>query len=222
MIFRVLWLAAAMLAAVPAVASAADTDALAERLHHLPDSPGRAVLDAALTAHAAAVRSGQVRRPDLLTVIDYSRPSTERRLWVFDLKAARVLFHELVAHGRNSGENDTRTFSNAVGSHMTSLGLFVTDVSYTGRNGYSLRLDGLDPGLNDNARLRAVVIHGAAYVNERIAALKGRLGRSHGCPAVRPEVARALIDAIKGGSAIFAIAAPAVGRQLPASLSLPR
>ncbi|MGD9905402.1 MAG: murein L,D-transpeptidase catalytic domain family protein [Dehalococcoidia bacterium] len=213
MIGRAAAIAAAVLLAAPVAAlAAADASEIVERLDQLPDSPGRVVLDAALSAHQAAVRDGRVTRPELLTVIDYSRPSTERRLWVFDLKQMRVLFHELVAHGQKSGENLTRAFSNAPGSHMTSLGLFVTDQAYVGRNGYSLRLDGLDRGLNDNARLRAVVVHGAAYVSERIAALRGRLGRSHGCPAVRPEVARALIDAIKGGSAIFAYALPAAAR----------
>ena len=147
---------------------------------------------------------GAVARTELLTVIDYSRPSTEPRLWVLDLEAGRVLYRELVAHGQNSGHNLTERFSNAEGSHMTSLGLFVTADPYVGRNGYSLRLHGLDRGVNDNAFDRAIVVHGAPYVSRDTARKLGRLGRSHGCPAVRAEVARALIDTISGGSVIFA------------------
>lgn len=180
------------------------TVGVAERLAAVPNGPGRRVLDAALAAYNEAAQDGTLARPDLLTVIDYTRPSTERRLWVLDLARGRVLFHELVAHGKNSGENLTRFFSNAHGSLKTSLGLFVTETPYVGRNGYSLRLRGLDRGVNDNALDRAIVMHGASYVSAAIAAKLGRLGRSWGCPAVSAEVARDIIDTIKGGSAIFA------------------
>ena len=180
------------------------TVGVAERLAAVPNGPGRRVLDAALAAYNEAAQDGTLARPDLLTVIDYTRPSTERRLWVLDPARGRVLFHELVAHGKNSGENLTRFFSNAHGSLKTSLGLFVTDTPYVGRNGYSLRLRGLDRGVNDNALDRAIVMHGASYVSAAIAAKLGRLGRSWGCPAVSAEVARDIIDTIKGGSAIFA------------------
>jgi len=184
--------------------AAGRTVGVAERLAAVPNGPGRRVLDAALAAYNEAAQHGTLARPDLLTVIDYTRPSTERRLWVLDLARGRVLFHELVAHGKNSGENLTRFFSNAHGSLKTSLGLFVTDTPYVGRNGYSLRLRGLDRGVNDNALDRAIVMHGASYVSAAIAAKLGRLGRSWGCPAVSAEVARDIIDTIKGGSAIFA------------------
>lgn len=180
------------------------TVGVAERLAAVPNGPGRRVLDAALAAYNEAAQDGTLARPDLLTVIDYTRPSTERRLWVLDLARGRVLFHELVAHGKNSGENLTRFFSNAHGSLKTSLGLFVTETPYVGRNGYSLRLRGLDRGVNDNALDRAIVMHGASYVSAAIAAKLGRLGRSWGCPAVSAEVAHDIIDTIKGGSAIFA------------------
>jgi len=180
------------------------TVGVAERLAAVPNGPGRRVLDAALAAYNEAAQDGTLARPDLLTVIDYPRPSTERRLWVLDLARGRVLFHELVAHGKNSGENLARFFSNAHGSLKTSLGLFVTETPYVGRNGYSLRLRGLDRGVNDNALDRAIVMHGASYVSAAIAAKLGRLGRSWGCPAVSAEVARDIIDTIKGGSAIFA------------------
>lgn len=161
------------------------------------------VLRLALEASHAAAAKGLVRRTDLLTVIDYSIPSTEPRLFTFDLDAGTLLYRELVAHGVNSGGNVPTQFSNSEGSRQTSLGLFVTSGTYVGSNGYSLRMDGLERGVNDNARERAIVIHGAPYVNGASARKQGRLGRSWGCPAVRPEITRAFIDTIKGGSPVF-------------------
>jgi hypothetical protein len=162
------------------------------------------VLRLALNAAACARNAGEVANERLLTVIDYSRASTEPRLWVLDLVRERVIFEELVAHGRGSGENYATRFSNAEGSHQTSLGLFRTADTYVGSNGYSLRLDGLEPGVNDRARERAIVMHGAPYVSDFQLRAVGRLGRSHGCPALRPAIARTLIDTIKQGSLVFA------------------
>lgn len=139
-----------------------------------------------------------------LTLIDYGRPSTERRLWTFALADGRLLFHEHVAHGSGTGDNHARTFSNVPGSRQTSLGLFRTADTYHGRNGYSLRLDGLDPGVNHLARERAIVIHGALYVSKTTIDQLGRLGRSWGCPAVSNRIARAFIRRIEGGSYVFA------------------
>ena len=162
------------------------------------------VFDMALGAASCAERAGDVSAPRTLTVIDYSRPSTARRLWVFDLEKKALLFEELVAHGAGSGGNLATAFSNVPDSHQTSLGLFVTGQPYTGQNGYSLRLDGLDKGFNDRARERAIVIHGAPYVDEDLAQAQGRLGRSWGCPAVRAGIARELIDTVRGGNLLFA------------------
>jgi L,D-transpeptidase catalytic domain len=167
-------------------------------------SLNNSVLRLALNAAACAREAGTVTKDRLLTVIDYSRASTEPRLWVLDLASERVLFEELVAHGQGSGENYARRFSNLEGSHQTSLGLFRTADTYVGANGYSLRLDGLEPGVNDRARDRAIVMHGAPYVADASVRALGRLGRSHGCPALRPAVARTLIDTIKEGSLVFA------------------
>ena len=161
------------------------------------------VLRLALAATACAVASETVEAPPTLTVIDYSRPSVEPRLWVFDLATGDLLFKELVAHGRNTGDNYARKFSNQMDSRQTSVGLFVTDDTYVGSNGYSLRLDGLDAGFNDRARDRAIVMHGAPYVNEEIAAAQGRIGRSWGCPALRTAIASKVIDTIRGGGVIF-------------------
>ena len=164
----------------------------------------RDVLDLALGAASCAVRSGDVQAPRTLTVIDYSKPSSEERLWVFDFKTGELLYEELVAHGQGTGANMATKFSNDNESHQTSLGLFVTDTTYVGKNGYSLRLDGLDRGYNDRARERAIVMHGAPYVSDAFVKANGRLGRSWGCPAVSDAVARELIDRVKGGNLVFA------------------
>jgi hypothetical protein len=161
------------------------------------------VLRIALGAVQCGVSSGDFEAPPTLTLIDYSRPSVEPRLWVFDLASGRILFKELVAHGRNTGENMATRFSDNMNSHQSSLGLFVTGDTYVGNNGYSLRLDGLEPGFNAHARDRAVVMHGAPYVNAALAASQGRIGRSWGCPALREAVARDVIDTIRGGGVIF-------------------
>jgi hypothetical protein len=162
------------------------------------------VLDLALTATSCAAASGAIdAAPPTLTVIDYSLPSTEPRLWVFDLATGALLFKELVAHGRNTGDNLARKFSNQMDSRQTSIGLFVTDDTYVGSNGYSLRLDGLDAGFNDRARDRAIVMHGAPYVDPQLAATQGRIGRSWGCPALRTAIASKVINRIRGGSVIF-------------------
>jgi hypothetical protein len=160
-------------------------------------------LRAALARWDELHANGDVERP-LLTLIDYGLPSTAKRLWVFDLATERLLYHELVAHGRNSGSDLASSFSNENGSFKTSLGAFLTGDSYDGRNGYSMRLRGLDPGRNDRAEVRAIVVHGAPYVGDDVARQLGRLGRSHGCPAVRPAVARPLIDEIKQRTLLFA------------------
>src|SRR4029077_13198192 len=141
--------------------------------------------------------------PPTLTLIDYSLPSTQPRLWVFDLRTGGVVFKELVAHGRNSGDNMATRFSDAMESRETSLGLFRTADTYVGHNGYSLRLDGLEPGFNSPAREPAIVVHGAPYVDSSLAAANGRLGRSWGCPALRQAVAKQVIDTIRGGGVVF-------------------
>lgn len=174
-------------------------EALADRV------PGasREGLELALRAFGRMKERGLVQR-DLLTFIDYAQPSTAKRLWVIDLEKGEVLFQELVAHGRGSGDDRARAFSNEGGSKKSSLGAFVTLDTYDGKHGYSLRLRGLDAGLNDQAEARAIVVHGADYVGEAFIRREGRLGRSWGCPALRPEIAKAVIDVIKEGTAVFA------------------
>lgn len=161
------------------------------------------VLDLALTAVSCGVASGDLDAPPTLTLIDYSLPSTTPRLWVFDMRTGTLLFKELVAHGRNTGDNLAVRFSDSMESRESSIGLFRAADTYVGHNGYSLRLDGLEPGFNSHARERAIVMHGAPYVNEEVAKANGRLGRSWGCPALREAVARQVIDTVRGGGVIF-------------------
>jgi hypothetical protein len=170
----------------------------------LKAAPGANAKVIGLAVRATQCSLAQGKAPvQRLAVIDYSLPSTEQRLWVFDLKKRKLLFHELVAHGRNSGENMAVKFSNQNESFATSLGLYRTQSSYVGQNGYSLRMEGLEPGFNDNAFERAIVIHGAPYVSPVLARANGRIGRSLGCPAVRPAIAHKLIDSMKDGQLLF-------------------
>jgi hypothetical protein len=138
-----------------------------------------------------------------LAIIDYTIPSRKQRLWVVDIAARKLLFKEHVAHGQNSGYDIPTDFSDRSGSHQTSLGLYLTDTTYYGGNGYSLKLHGLSKGFNESAMRRLIVMHGAPYVDPRAAKRVGRLGRSWGCPAVRPAIARPMIDALKDGNFIY-------------------
>lgn len=143
------------------------------------------------------------RKKNIITIIDFTKPSTEERLYVIDLQNKKLLFVSHVSHGRNSGENYATSFSNINGSHQSSLGFFLTEGTYHGRNGYSLKLDGLEKGINDRAKERAIVIHGAKYSNPSIISSAGRLGRSFGCPALPTELAKPIINTIKDGSVLF-------------------
>ncbi len=147
-----------------------------------------------------------VKNKDILTVVDFTLPSTEKRMYVLDLKNKKLLFHTIVAHGRNSGEKYATKFSNKHGSLQSSLGFYLTDVTYQGGNGYSLRLEGMEPGINDQAMARAVVIHGADYCSQNVIRTTGRLGRSYGCPALPRELNKPIIDVIKNGSLLFVYA----------------
>jgi hypothetical protein len=164
---------------------------------------GAPALESALRAYHRAI-TRRLTTSSLLTIIDYSLPSRVRRLWVLDLRAERVLAREYVAHGRNSGADLARRFSNRAGSLQSSLGLFLTGKTYPGKHGLSLRLRGLDPRLNSHAEARAIVIHGADYVSERSIAALGRLGRSQGCPALDRAVAARVIELISDATVLYA------------------
>ncbi|OGO93351.1 MAG: hypothetical protein A3F10_03715 [Coxiella sp. RIFCSPHIGHO2_12_FULL_42_15] len=141
---------------------------------------------------------------NIITIIDYSLPSSHKRLWVFDLNAKKLLFHTYVTHGLNSGTLFSSYFSNKVNSKASSIGIYNTEKSYQGRHGLSLRLDGLDKGFNDNAQSRAIVMHGSWYAEENFIKKYGRAGRSWGCPAVPLRLVKPIIDTIKENSLLVA------------------
>lgn len=140
---------------------------------------------------------------EFLTIVDYSLPSTAKRLWVIDTRLNKVVMNSLVAHGKNSGQNYANNFSNKKESNMSSLGFFTTGETYMGKHGLSLKLDGQESGLNDMARTRAIVMHAADYVSEAFAKAHHRLGLSHGCPALPPALNSKIIATIKGKSCLF-------------------
>ena len=146
---------------------------------------------------------GKIENPYILSIVDFTRPSSEKRLFVIDIKNMQLLFNTYVAHGANSGKEFARYFSNSMQSNKSSLGFFETENTYTGKNGYSLHLEGLEKGINDNAYRREIVMHGAEYVNEDMIRTKGYIGRSWGCPAIPENVHVSIIDKIKNGSCLF-------------------
>lgn len=183
------------------------TQALADDaalIRQLAPNINPAAVSEAVSAMKCAQNNGVGETASRLAIIDYTIPSREQRLWVVDLKRRKLLFEEYVAHGKGSGDDIPKAFSNRNGSHQTSLGLFLTDVTYEGGNGYSLKLQGLSKGFNESAMERLIVMHGAHYVDPAAAQKLGRLGRSFGCPAVRTEVAQPIIDTLKLGQFIYA------------------
>ncbi len=179
---------------------------LSVKINHLSRKApklSKKVLRLALTAYQKARARGEVKKP-VLTVIDYSLPSWKQRMWVFDLKHEKLLYHTYVAHGRNSGNDVPRHFSNQFESKETSLGTYVTKGTYFGSKGYSLNLQGLEKGFNDHAYERRVVIHGAWYVEPDFIKKTGHAGRSWGCPSIAQTLAKPVINTIKDGSVVFA------------------
>ncbi|MHA6696820.1 murein L,D-transpeptidase catalytic domain family protein [Chryseobacterium sp. A301] len=162
------------------------------------------VFEKAMTGFENLKKAGEIKEETvLLTVLDFSKSSNEKRLWVINTKTGAILFNALVAHGKNTGEEFAQNFSNTESSLQSSLGFYRTDLTYQGGNGYSLKLHGLDKGYNDAAFRRAIVMHGANYVNENFAKQHKRIGRSWGCPAVSTELAKPIINTIKDGSVLF-------------------
>ncbi len=156
----------------------------------------------AFEGYTSLEKLGKVKN-NILTIVDFSYSSTKERMWVIDMINKKVILQTLVSHGMNSGTEYAKSFSNQNESFKSSLGFFITGETYTGKHGISLKLDGQECGLNDNARERAVVVHGAEYVSKKLANKQGFIGRSQGCPAVSPEVASKLIETIKNKSVLF-------------------
>lgn len=147
--------------------------------------------------------AGKLTNSDLVSIIDFSLPSNKKRLFVIDLKNSRLVFNTLVSHGRNSGTALATDFSNDPSSFKSSLGFYITGDTYKGEHGISLRLEGEESGINDNALSRGIVMHSAAYVNEKMADLQGYIGRSLGCPAVPVGMHKQIIEMIKNGTCLF-------------------
>ncbi|HWR33105.1 MAG TPA: murein L,D-transpeptidase catalytic domain family protein [Chitinophagaceae bacterium] len=149
------------------------------------------------------VEEGKLLNDSIISIIDFSQPSNKKRLFVLDLKNYKILFNTLVAHGRNTGREWASYFSNQGSSNMSSPGFYVTRETYEGRNGYSLKLEGLESGINDNAYSRGIVVHGAGYVSQDFVNAQGYIGRSQGCPAVPVQASKSIINTIKDGTCLF-------------------
>ena len=146
--------------------------------------------------------AGKIKN-ELLTIVDFSLSSTKERMWVIDMAQHKIILQSLVSHGMNSGKEFAHSFSNEINSFKSSLGFYLTGETYIGQHGLSLKLDGQEYGVNDKARARAVVIHGASYVNHQLAKSQGYIGRSQGCPAVPEAITKTLIETIKNHSVLY-------------------
>lgn len=179
-------------------------DSAYSKLFTSSNKPHKQVFNLALKGYAKLLEQGQLGKKNILAFIDYSLSANVKRFWVVDLKAMKVLHHELVAHGRNSGNEFAKQFSNKVNSFQTSLGFFITGELYQGKHDQSIRMNGVEKAFNGNALDRGIVIHGADYVDESFIRQNQRLGRSLGCPAVSEKVIRALSKTISNGVCLFA------------------
>lgn len=177
---------------------------LHERISRAGASISQEILSLALMGFHKLNAQERLSKDSILTIIDYSRSSKEKRLFVIDLKSKQLLFNSIVAHGRNSGEEYAKSFSNRPNSHQSSIGFYITEKPYQGSNGFSLALDGVEHGYNDKAKERAIVIHGADYATEQMIKIKGYLGRSFGCPSLPPGLNKKIIETIKEGNCVFA------------------
>ena len=179
------------------------SEALYETIEFNNAPPAYEVFHRALTGYYKLKNANVISTKEILTIIDFKRSANQKRLWVIDLKNKKVLFHTLTAHGRNSGDEHAQFFSNTRNSNQSSLGFFITGNTYTGKHGTSLKLHGIEPGINDNAEARAIVMHGAEYVSESHIKKYGRLGRSFGCPAVPVELHEELINVLANKTCLF-------------------
>jgi len=161
------------------------------------------IFDKAVTGWNTLFQKNLIQKPNLLSIADLSQSSNSKRLYVIDMIEKKVLFNTYVAHGHNSGEEFAHFFSNKPNSYKSSLGFYLTENTYEGANGLSLKLKGVERGINDDAEQRNIVMHGAPYVCESFIKKNGRLGRSQGCPAVPQELCEPLVNMIKEGSCFF-------------------
>ncbi|WP_440644930.1 murein L,D-transpeptidase catalytic domain family protein [Chitinophaga sp. 22620] len=163
----------------------------------------REAYEYAIVGYDRLLKEGKLRNDDILSIVDFSLPSTQKRLFVIDMASGKLLFNSLVSHGRNSGKNMATDFSNSPESFKSSLGFYVTGNTYRGQHGYSLRLEGEEEGINNNAMERGIVMHAADYVNETLGRRQGYIGRSLGCPAVPVGLHKKIISKIQNGTCLF-------------------
>lgn len=161
------------------------------------------IFNKALTGWSALLKTQNTINANILSIADLSQSSNLKRLYVIDMSNKKILFNTYVAHGRNSGEEFAYSFSNKPNSYQSSLGFYLTENTYLGAHGISMRLKGIEKGINDVAEQRGIVMHGAPYVCESFIKQNGRLGRSQGCPAVPQELCEPIVNSIKGGSCLF-------------------
>lgn len=159
--------------------------------------------DCAVKGYEYLKAQGKIANDNVISIADFTKPSSQKRLFVIDIKNCKVLFNTYVAHGQGSGQAIAREFSNKPESYQSSLGFYRTEDTYNGKNGYSLHLEGMEKGINDKAEERAIVMHGAPYVSEAFISQKGFIGRSWGCPAVPEKLNKPIIEKIKNGSCLF-------------------
>lgn len=182
---------------------AIDANRLYASLHSkFKNLPEKSVFVRAAKGYNQLLATGRLKQ-SILCIANFNVSANQKRLWIVDVHHKKVLYHSLVSHGKGSGQEYARKFSNDVGSHQSSLGFYITGDTYTGAHGLSLYLDGMEDGINSNARQRAVVIHGASYVSTSFIKKYGRLGRSHGCPALPVSSCEEMIKTIKGGAALY-------------------
>ncbi len=179
------------------------SEALFEEISLKDQQLSKTVFKKALKGYLFLKYTNELSNDQFLTILDFSKPSSEKRLWVIDLNGKQIVFNELVAHGKYSGDKFAKSFSNTPQSKKSSLGFYVTGSPYNGKHRYSLKLNGLEPGFNSNAFARGIVMHGANYVSEEIAEAQQSVGRSYGCPAVGQDVNKDIVDLIQGGSCMF-------------------
>ncbi|MBX3101216.1 MAG: murein L,D-transpeptidase catalytic domain family protein [Bacteroidetes bacterium] len=204
---KCIWISCLLIGSAWAPARSQPGNAIADaHLHYMllrGDCPPQDLFAVGYTGYAHLLQAGSLRAGSLLILADFRRHSAQKRLWVVDLVQDTVLFHTWVAHGKNSGEEWATRFSNTHGSLQSSLGFYRTAEPYEGKHGYSLRLDGLDTGFNDHARVRDIVLHSAAYASPGFIRQYGYCGRSWGCPAIPQAGHEELIGCIASGHCLL-------------------
>lgn len=173
-----------------------------DSLHLDQKGLSKVAFEYAVNGYKELKKKGMLHNDSIITIVDFDQPSYNKRMYIIDVKNYKMLFNTWTAHGRNTGQETAKYFSNRPQSYQSSLGFYLTDTSYNGKNGYSLKLIGLEKE-NSNAMNRAIVLHGAPYVSQRMINSKGYIGRSQGCPAVPQELNKPIIEKIKGGSCFF-------------------